>query len=185
MKDKYIKEAEETKIKLDGQALTIKEKEELINNYSAPEHFTAQQNNLFDTFLDKLSKIEIISTMPEEFKNKINIGFIGGTCCGKSTLINVIAKKHVCKTGIDETTITSDPIFEIDNGKSKTVFWDFPGSNDKVNYLDLKLMAFDLICLLYETTPKSIFKIIKALISLKVIGRDKLALLAEFKRNDF
>jgi ribosome biogenesis GTPase A len=71
-----------------------------MTEMSDPVEYARMKQANFEQLLSKLKEYPIESSLPPELQAKVNIGFIGITGCGKSSLINTLAQKHVAETGI-------------------------------------------------------------------------------------
>jgi len=102
------------------------------------------------------------------YEDKRNIAFLGNVDVGKSTLLNTLIGNNVAVTGRGETTteITPYPVGKNTN----SVFWDFPGRTDDVNYANYRTLSFmkgmSKIVLLERTCVSNCTRIIRVLTAL-------------------
>ncbi|CAF1106024.1 unnamed protein product [Didymodactylos carnosus] len=73
---------------------------------------------------------------PIEMKGR-NIGFLGLTSTGKSTLLNSLLGQNVAETGVGETTTKITPY----QGTQFTL-WDAAGRNDETMYMTMEYISF-------------------------------------------
>jgi small GTP-binding protein len=164
MKEEQLRAIEEAR----GYKMQAEERQKMLNAMEDPMQYSNMKKANFENLLRNLQSHPVEASMPPEFKSKANVGFIGITSCGKSTLINTLAKREVAKTGMDETTKEITPVWALDSLQ----FWDFPGFNDRVDYFDIKFIAFvkafSMMYVLYDNDLKVCLNLIRLLQALKV-----------------
>lgn len=99
----------------------------------------------------------------------VNIGLLGNTSVGKSSIINSSVGREICETGMGQVTMEPRP-YNMPN--SELVFWDLPGKNDDISYLRapyiscMKSMAF--IGVVITATVSEVSSLIKMLQTLGI-----------------
>ena len=99
----------------------------------------------------------------------VNIGLLGNTSVGKSSIINASVGREICETGMGQVTMEPRP-YNMPN--SELVFWDLPGKNDDISYLRapyiscMKSMAF--IGVVITATVSEVSSLIKMLQTLGI-----------------
>lgn len=146
----------------------MKLKEQEVVAMSDPREYVSKKKEVFEKYLAILRETPIEARLPEEFRDLKNIGFIGPTSSGKSTLLNTLARSKVAKTGVGQTTLDIAPVLRVHDYQ----LWDFPGSNDEIEYLDYKFLAF-LTCftkiyVLFDSDVRACLNILRLLDSLKI-----------------
>lgn len=134
-----------------------------------PKNFDKFDKKKFKRYTQGLEGItdQIQHKKLDEFPG-VNIGCIGNTSSGKSSLMNKLAGSKVCEVGKGEVTtelsmVHEGPLFRL---------WDFPGKHEANSYYDYNLIlilcAMTRVVVMYESSPKEVFRLLQILNALKI-----------------